>query len=135
MPTKSMDFRVLGIVYIVLYRKNVFNYIGYDVPFEPHKTRRWSHPRSRYTHLTTRGLGRGMVCEISVNTGLFSLEFCTHTIYIYINRSLHLQTNRACIACPVESDSLLIERRQRSWEPPGPRLTFHWASSICPAGL
>src|SRR5258705_13961900 len=91
--------------------------------------------RSRYTHLTTRGLDRGMVCEISVNTGLFSLRFGTHAIYIYINRFLHLQTNRACIACPVESESLPIKRRQRSWEPPGPRLTFHRARSTCPAGL
>ena len=43
MRTKSGEFRVPEIITIVLYRKVPLNYIKYDVPFEPHKTRRWSY--------------------------------------------------------------------------------------------
>ena len=91
--------------------------------------------RSQYTQLTTRGPDRGMVREIHINPHFFFLKFCTHVIYTYINWFLCLQTNRACIACPVESEYLPIERWQRSWEPLDPRLTFHWARDTCPVDL
>src|SRR5258707_5433018 len=107
--TRSDKFRIPGIVDIILYRKSTFNYTGYDVPFEPHKTRGWSYPPFSIYALDNSGLDRGTVREISVSTHSFSLKICTHVIYIYINRLLGLQTNRACIAYPVESESLPIE--------------------------
>ena len=48
---------------------------------------------------------RGMVKWINLNTYLFVLIFETYVTYIYSSVFLHLQTNRACIACPVESES------------------------------
>ena len=44
MCTKSGEFLVLVIKDIISYRKSVFDYIKRNVHFEPHKTRRQSHP-------------------------------------------------------------------------------------------
>jgi hypothetical protein len=37
------EILILGIIYFVLYCKEVRNYVIYDVPTQPHKTRRQSH--------------------------------------------------------------------------------------------
>ena len=39
MCTESAEFRIPGIVDIILYRKYICKPITYDVPIKPHKTR------------------------------------------------------------------------------------------------
>jgi len=44
------EFRVLGVICIIFYRKNMRHYITYNVTFELQKTREWSlTPLSKYT--------------------------------------------------------------------------------------
>ena len=51
---RTTDLWILGIMYDVLYRKNVCNYITYDVPIKPQKTRRQlSTLSSRYTFVNS----------------------------------------------------------------------------------
>jgi len=101
--------------------------------------------RSPDTFLTTRGLDGTMVCETAVNTCSFMLDFCIHTIYEYTRLILRLQTNRACIVCPVESESRIdgpessSHDRCRIWiwalARSRPGLDFHQARGGCPVGL
>jgi len=71
--------------------------------------------RSRYTLSRTRGPTKQVAGEISANVYSFNLNFPTHNIYIYYNRFLHLQTNRATVPRPVESESRIGETtRSRS---------------------
>ena len=44
MCAKSGEFWEPGITSIVLCRKNTYNRTNYDIPIEPHKTRRQSRP-------------------------------------------------------------------------------------------
>ena len=45
----SDEFQVPGIIYLVLYSKNTYNYIRYSISITLHKTHRWSHgPFSKY---------------------------------------------------------------------------------------
>ena len=60
---------------------------------------------SWYTLLKTRGVDKWMVLRISTNTDLFTLNFCTHIIYIYTNNYPQLQATQTCISCPVASES------------------------------
>ena len=42
MCIRTGGFQMPGIIYIILYCKNVCNYITYDVHIKPHKTCGWS---------------------------------------------------------------------------------------------
>jgi len=44
MCIESVEFQMLGIIDIILYRKYICKPITYDVPIKPHKTRGQSHP-------------------------------------------------------------------------------------------
>jgi hypothetical protein len=60
---------------------------------------------SQYTLSRTRGVERRVVWEISTNTDLFIPNFCTHIIYIYINKTLQFQASQRSISCSVASES------------------------------
>jgi len=50
MCSRIEEFRMPGIIYIIVYRKNTRYYITYYVAFNLQKTRGWSPtPLSRYT--------------------------------------------------------------------------------------
>jgi len=54
------EFQILGVANIIPYCKTVGNYIMYDVPFKPHKTRKWSPtPFSMYTFENSGSRKRG----------------------------------------------------------------------------
>jgi len=65
--------------------------------------------RSRNTHLTSRGLDRGVVPEITATTHFLIINFDTRAIYIYTNLALRLPAIRESIARPVESESGIVE--------------------------
>ena len=57
---RMTDLQILGIMYDVLYHKNVCNYIIYDIPIKLHKTcRQLSAPFSRYTFVNSEWGGIG----------------------------------------------------------------------------
>jgi len=41
---RSGEFQMPEIIDVVLYHKSTYNYIRYNLPIQPHKTRRSSHP-------------------------------------------------------------------------------------------
>jgi len=84
---------------MVSYRKSMSNYIGYNISFDPRKTRRRSHPPFSICALGNLGPGWGVVCEIVANTPSLPLNFSTHIIYIYNNLILQFWTNRVCNVC------------------------------------
>jgi len=101
--------------------------------------------RSRNTNLTTRPLDGTVVRETTINTHSFMLNFRIHTIYRYTSLILRLHTNRACIACPVESESRIDGPESSShdhchiwiWAPARsrPGLDLHQARGGYPVGL
>ena len=61
-------------------------------------------PRSRYTLSRTWGLNGGVVWRENINTYLFALKFCIHTIYTTKSRYLQLQTTRTSASRLVEGE-------------------------------
>jgi hypothetical protein len=60
---------------------------------------------SRYSLSRTQGVDRWVGREISTNTDLFILNFCTHIIYIYTSKIPQFQASQRCIWCLVASES------------------------------
>jgi hypothetical protein len=60
-------------------------------------------PHSLYALSRTRGLDRGVVRRIDINTDLFILNFCICRVYTYTSLYLQLQVTRTYISWPVES--------------------------------
>jgi hypothetical protein len=56
-------------------RKNMRNYIKYNVTFNLRKPEGGTPPHCQDTLLKTRGLTRGVVRRVSINTDLFILNF------------------------------------------------------------
>ena len=94
-------FRVPSIIYPMLNRKNMHNYITYEVLTKSQKTRtRSPAPFSVYT-FENSGC-RWVVWEIDTDV---TLNFYTHAIYICTNAYLQFQASRTHISCPVASES------------------------------
>ena len=98
------ELRVLGVINIVPYPKALCNYIICNVPINPHKTRRrFRVPFPMYAFDNPGTKQQGGEKDQHEYT-LFCSEFCIQPIYIYHSLTLHLQTDQACTACPVESE-------------------------------
>jgi len=87
MHIEMNEFRIPGVIYIILYPKNMHDYATYNIPFDLQGTRGWSPTwLSKYT-FENSGLDRGVDRRTNVNTDLFTdlfaLNFHIHTIYIY----------------------------------------------------
>jgi hypothetical protein len=81
------EFRLLGVINIIPHRKTVCNYITYDVPIKPHKTRRQSHTSfSIYTFENSASKQRSG--KMNQHNHWFICSEFLYTIYLHIYHSV-----------------------------------------------
>jgi len=105
MCSGTNEFRMLGSICIVLYHKNGWYYITFNVVFELRKSDAGPPPRYWNTLLKTRGQTRGVPEQININNDLFTLHFCIHLIYRCTSPYRRFQATRPCSLSPVENES------------------------------
>ena len=84
MCVRIAGFQMPGIIYIILYCKNVCNYITYDVHIKLHKTRGWSPTPFLIYTFETPGCGQMDGFEDWHKYSFIYPEFLyTHYLHIY----------------------------------------------------